>query len=935
MSLNETKREEIDSLDKFCLYVIADYLKKMNFVLTLSVLMPEVPMVLEGEDLIRMGNKFYGIELKEKNLLRSIIVNLDARSNGSSVMEMEKWKIEKELEIQEYYRKLNEKQVQIYKEGELMMIKRDYENERMKFRFEMEANMKHREEELAFKMNNLIKREEELKKKEETLSEISLKCEGLERSIKEKEENMKKEKEEQVMEYKLLLEKELEQRSGHLMKQVEEISNIRNNLNIIIQKQVEKEVEKEKLKLEEEMLEKLNLARKDLRREFENQPRVARENEDDLRQNENALRQELEGRIRREFEEKFQLELQEVKRSFLESKKPPKGENGKWKRECQQMIIKLEVQLNRNKDLTIKNQDLIVENKELRRELADVRLILHNRVMREEGKENRAREEVKIVNEYSERERELEREIRMKEKENYLIKLKGDARKQARTKEGRRQERNLQNNKELTLHKEPHFSCKEPSLESNENIDLIIKEIEKKKRIKKTESEATSFDIHSSVFDQEEIKVREMQNMRKRGEFFAKEEEAKIKESLESVREREKGENETKRFNYSPKQLKREADFKDGNEAKSANIKVENVVESKVFRVEDSVNEGLVDGNQLKELSDKREEINYRNDEPLEKPKEEEEVRVEFDRKVEVEFDRKVEEIEAKEEKVDCHHDETKEFKIEKDEPFEFKGNLNEQKFECESEKDFKVEMDLNQIELKEEIQKDEMDDRKYFEHEQSEDLEYRKDDGIQKDDIESNVQMESELSEIREINSDSESVKVELKNEENEKSEMQEVKYESESKWESEFEDESEIKEEIESEQESRSQENERSVSVIMEVSEKSIHESGNSIQQGNKSDIQHGNKSDIQGNKSETQNIVPVPSIARDESYPTISEAISYLESKEESIVATLESVTLKSAVEAPIEKDLEFQKILEANRKEYVDDFESESSVNTQYR
>ncbi|RKP21233.1 hypothetical protein ROZALSC1DRAFT_27355 [Rozella allomycis CSF55] len=861
MSLNETKREGIDSLDKFCLYVIADYLKKMNYVLTLSVLMPEVPMVLEGEDLIRMGNKFYGIELREKNLLRSIIVNMDARSNGSSVMEMEKWKVEKELEIQEYYRKLNEKQVQIYKEGELMMIKRDYENEKMKLRFEMEANMKNREEELAFKMNNLIKREEELKKKEETLNEISLKCEGLERSIKEKEENMKKEKEEQVMKYKLLLEKELEQRSGHLMKQVEEISNIRNNLSIIIQKQVEKELEKEKIKLEEEMLEKLNLARRDLRREFENQPRVARENEDDLRQNENALRQELEGRIRREFEEKFQLELQEVKRSFLESKKPPKGENGKWKRECQQMIIKLEVQLNRNKDLTIKNQDLIVENKELRRELADVRLILHNKVMREEGKENRAREEVKIVNE----------------------EMLGS--RQEQRKEGRRQERNLQNNKD----------CKEPSLESNENIDLIIKEIEKKKRIKKTESEAISFDIHSSVFDQEEIKVREMQNMRKRGEFFAKEEEAKIKESLESVREREKGENETKRFNYSPKQLKREADFKDGNEAKSANIKVENVVESKVFRVEDSVNEGL--------LSDKREEINYRNDEPLEKPKEEQQVRVEFDRKVE----------------VDCHHDETNEFKIKKYEQFEFKADLKEQKIECEK------------MDVKDDVNKNEKHDLKYFEHEQSDELEYRKDDEIEKDEIESNVQMESDLREL-------ESVKVELKNEKSEKSEMHEMKYESENKWESEFEDESEIKEEIESEmKESRrsekgsrrsEKESEGSVSVSIHESDKS---NKSDIQQSNESDIRHGNKS----NKNETQNIVPVPSMARDESYPTISEAISYLESKEESIVATLESVTLKSAVEAPIEKDLEFQKILEANRKEYVDDFESESSVNTQYR
>ncbi|KAJ3286919.1 oxidative DNA demethylase, partial [Borealophlyctis nickersoniae] len=86
--------------------------------------------------------------------------------------------------------------------------------------------------------------------------------------------------------------------------------------------------------------------------------------------------------------EKMAEKRQEDYQSLLKSLMAPKDASQKdlaksrrmeikWQRECQQLVMKLDIELNRNEDLRRKYEDQVLENKELKREIADLRVVLH------------------------------------------------------------------------------------------------------------------------------------------------------------------------------------------------------------------------------------------------------------------------------------------------------------------------------------------------------------------------------------------------------------------------------------------------------------------------------------------------------------------------------------------------------------------------------
>ncbi|TPX45249.1 hypothetical protein SeMB42_g02048 [Synchytrium endobioticum] len=124
------------------------------------------------------------------------------------------------------------------------------------------------------------------------------------------------------------------------------------------------------------------------------------------RDNANAMLKELQIQIQNQKSSTaLEYEIQSLKRQLLESEKTaekrqdeyqgllkslmaPKNEvetelakarkgEGRWQRECQQLVVKLDMELTRNEDLQQKYEDELLRVKELQREVADLRLLLH------------------------------------------------------------------------------------------------------------------------------------------------------------------------------------------------------------------------------------------------------------------------------------------------------------------------------------------------------------------------------------------------------------------------------------------------------------------------------------------------------------------------------------------------------------------------------
>ncbi|KAL2914798.1 hypothetical protein HK105_205729 [Polyrhizophydium stewartii] len=82
--------------------------------------------------------------------------------------------------------------------------------------------------------------------------------------------------------------------------------------------------------------------------------------------------------------EKRQEEYQALLKSFMTPKDDLREELGKarameakWQRECQQLVMKLDHELNRTDELQRRLDDEVLKSRELQRELADTRLLLH------------------------------------------------------------------------------------------------------------------------------------------------------------------------------------------------------------------------------------------------------------------------------------------------------------------------------------------------------------------------------------------------------------------------------------------------------------------------------------------------------------------------------------------------------------------------------
>lgn len=82
--------------------------------------------------------------------------------------------------------------------------------------------------------------------------------------------------------------------------------------------------------------------------------------------------------------ERRQEEYQELLRSFMGPTKQHVAEidrlrrsEAKWQSECQQLVVKLEMELNRADEYQTRFEDEVLRNKELKREISDLRLLLH------------------------------------------------------------------------------------------------------------------------------------------------------------------------------------------------------------------------------------------------------------------------------------------------------------------------------------------------------------------------------------------------------------------------------------------------------------------------------------------------------------------------------------------------------------------------------
>ncbi|KAI8841559.1 hypothetical protein BJ741DRAFT_575227 [Chytriomyces cf. hyalinus JEL632] len=95
---------------------------------------------------------------------------------------------------------------------------------------------------------------------------------------------------------------------------------------------------------------------------------------------------------------KRQEEYQSLLKSFMAPQNDLQKENAKlrkseskWQRECQELVAKLDLELNRNETLERQLENEVLRNKELKRDLAEVRILLHRlqagRVARVTGEE--------------------------------------------------------------------------------------------------------------------------------------------------------------------------------------------------------------------------------------------------------------------------------------------------------------------------------------------------------------------------------------------------------------------------------------------------------------------------------------------------------------------------------------------------------------------
>ncbi|KAJ3237441.1 oxidative DNA demethylase [Chytriomyces hyalinus] len=102
---------------------------------------------------------------------------------------------------------------------------------------------------------------------------------------------------------------------------------------------------------------------------------------------------------------KRQEEYQSLLKSFMAPQNDLQKENAKlrkseskWQRECQELVAKLDLELNRNETLERQLENEVLRNKELKRDLAEARILLHRlqagRVARVAGDEASAVDEV-------------------------------------------------------------------------------------------------------------------------------------------------------------------------------------------------------------------------------------------------------------------------------------------------------------------------------------------------------------------------------------------------------------------------------------------------------------------------------------------------------------------------------------------------------------